>query len=355
MKAPGRLVSGILSDKDYLLKKMSDSPATKKAFGKKGKSPVKGITNVKVEKIDFTNIELEFLPDFGIHMLVTNKIEIGGKSFLGGRTELKLEINIITNSSLQRDNVTCPTLKATECKVVVLNVKANLPKGILPNVMNNFLDKNLKNILPSTACPAADFILSQVNKKLCISDAGLPFGNSGSLRYLLSPVPPVTVDHVELEFNVTVLKGEDVVDIPESPIDPLLLPSNPQTTTLVLKANFLGYSFTLLQQEGFFNITATDDDIKNAGAISTSELSDVIPELPTELQDYKINIYVDKPPLVTISTSKAILHLYSTMEVEASRPDSEPSLLFAIDLHMNFKIQSSVKENSLYSMFSLDK
>ncbi|KAM5136077.1 BPI fold-containing family B member 6 [Mantella aurantiaca] len=349
------IVTGILSDKDYLLKKMSDSPAAKKALGKKGKSAVKGITNVKVEKIDFSNIGLDFLPDFGIHMFVTNKIEIGGKSFLGGRTELKLEINIITNSTLKKENITCPTLKVTECKVEILHVKANLPKGILPNVMNNFLDKNLKTILPSTACPAVDYILSEVNKKLCIQKDGLPIGNFGSLQYLTSPIPTVTGEHMEIELNVTLLKGEDVVDPPESTSDPFVLPSNPQTTTLALKASFLGYCFTLLQQEGIFNFNATEDDIVNAGAVSTSVLSDIIPELPPELHDYKISIYVDKPPLVTISSSKALLHLYSTMEVVASSPDSEPSTLFAIDLHMNYKLQSSAKENSLHFTFSLDK
>ncbi|XP_018414789.1 PREDICTED: BPI fold-containing family B member 6 [Nanorana parkeri] len=272
------VVTGVLSDTDFLIKKMSEAPATKKALGKKGKSPVKGITNIKVEKLEFSNIGLEFLPDFGIHMFVTNKIQIGGKSFLGGRTELKLEINIITNSTLKKENVTCPTLRVKECKVVILDVKANLPKGILPNVMNNFLDKNLKNILPTTACPAVDYILAEVNKKLCIKDVGLPVGNSGTLHYVLSPVPTVTGDHVEMESN-----------------------------------------------------------------------------LSPGLQDYKIHIYVNKQPLVTISTSKALLHLYSTMEVMASSSESEPSVLFVIDLHMNFKIQSSIKENSLHSMFSFDK
>lgn len=38
------VVTGVLSNKDFLIKKMSESPATKKALGKKGKSPVKGIT-----------------------------------------------------------------------------------------------------------------------------------------------------------------------------------------------------------------------------------------------------------------------------------------------------------------------
>ncbi|XP_040186521.1 BPI fold-containing family B member 6-like [Rana temporaria] len=349
------IVTGVLSNKDFLIKKMSESPATKKALGKKGKSPVKGITNIKVEKIDFSNIELDFLPNLGVHMFVTNKIEIGGKSFLGGRTELKLEINIITNSTLKKENVTCPTLRVSECRVEVLNVKANLPKGILPNVMNNFLDKNLKTILPNTACPAVDYILTEVNKKLCIQEVDLPIENIGNLRYLLTPVPTVTGEHFEMELNVTLLKGEEVVDPPERTNNPLVLPSNPQTTTLILKASFLGYFFTLLQQEGLFNFKTTEDDITNAGAISTSVLSDIIPELPPGLQDYKINIYVKKTPLVTISTSKALLHLYSTMEVVASSPDSEPSLLFVIDLHMNYKIQSSVKENSLHSMFSLDK
>lgn len=73
-------------------------------------------------------------------------------------------------------------------------------------------------------------------------------------------------------------------------------------------------------------------------------------QLPPGLQDYKINIYVKKTPLVTISTSKALLHLYSTMEVVASSPDSEPSLLFVIDLVSSlfrFKIVNEVSKKCL--------
>lgn len=64
-------------------------------------------------------------------------------------------------------------------------------------------------------------------------------------------------------MKVTLLKGKDVVDPPESTNNPLVLPSNPQTTTLILKASFLGYFFTLLQQEGLFDFKTTENDVRN--------------------------------------------------------------------------------------------
>ncbi|KAM9296691.1 BPI fold-containing family B member 6-like [Gastrophryne carolinensis] len=316
------VVAEILAS-DKLMKKMSASQETKKALGKKGKSPVKGITNIKVEKLSFSNIELNFLPDIGIHMFVNNKIEIGGKSFLGGRTELKLDINIITNSTIKKENVTCTTLVRSECKVEILNVKANLPKGILPNVMDAFLAKNLKTLLPSTACPAVDYILSEVQKQMCPQDF-----------HLILYVPFVGVEEKSSSkpSQATIYKGEALIGQPDNASAYQVLPSNPQATTLVLTANFLGYAFTILQEEGAFNLSISEDDITNAGAMSTTVLGDFIPDLPQGLTDYKINIYVDKPPLVTLSSSKALLHLYSTMETSASSPDSETFILFVINL-----------------------
>ncbi|KAM3923070.1 BPI fold-containing family B member 6-like [Leptodactylus fuscus] len=376
-------VTDILTDKNTL-KKMSDSPAAKKALGSKGKSPVKGITNIKVDKIEFSKISLNILPDGNIQMFVTNKIEISGKSFLGGKTYMKMEVDIITNSSLKKEGVDCPTFVKTECKTNVVDIKANLPKGILPNVMNNFLDKNLKSMLPTTVCPAVDYVLSELNKKLCLKDISLPIGQSGSLHYMTSPVPTVSEGYIDIEikesswfspslaFHITVptikqkngnlknyvkvLKGENPIERTEdedtSSDD---LPPTPEATTLLLTTDFLGRAFTVFQEEGSFNFMATEDDLVNGGAMSTSTLSDIIPELSPDLQDFKVNVSVKKSALVTATDVKVILHLYSMMDVIASSPDSESQTLFEVNLHMNFMLQITPDEKSLKFTLSLDK
>ncbi|XP_040294424.1 BPI fold-containing family B member 6-like [Bufo bufo] len=290
-------------------------------------------------------------------MFVTNKIEISGKSFLGGKTDMKLEVDIITNTTLKKENVDCPTFVSVECKTNLIDVKANLPQGVLPSVMNNFLDKNLKTLLPVTVCPAVDFILSKMNGQTCMKDTSLPFGQSGSIHYMTSPVPTVTEDYINIELNVQVFRGENLINLPdETNTSSIVLPSLPETTTtFILTADFLGRAFTLLQEDGTFSFSATEDDLVNGGAMSTSILTDVIPELPKGLQHYKINIFVNKSALVTANTMKAILHLYSTMEVTASSPASESEILFNVDLHMNFKLQFTVDEKNLNFMISLDK
>ncbi|XP_044155406.1 BPI fold-containing family B member 6-like [Bufo gargarizans] len=299
------VVTEILADTS-MLRKMADSKQAKKALGKGAKSPVKGIKDIKVEKLEFSKISLNLLPGIGIQMFVTNKIEISGKSFLGGTTEMKLEVDIITNTTLKKENVDCPTFVSVECKTNLIDVKANLPQGVLPSVMNNFLDKNLKTLLPVT---------------------------------------------------VQVFRGENLINLPDdTSTSSVVLPSLPETTTtFILTADFLGRAFTVLQEDGTFSFSATEDDLVNGGAMSTSILTDVIPELPKGLLDYKINVFVNKSALVTANTMKAILHLYSTMEVTASSPASESQILFNVDLHMNFKLQFAVDEKKLNFMISLDK
>ncbi|XP_071969657.1 BPI fold-containing family B member 6-like [Engystomops pustulosus] len=350
-------VKDILTDTSTL-KQMANSPAAKKAMGgKKGKSPVKGISNIKVDKIEFSKISMEILPNIGILMYVTNKIDISGKSFLGGKTYMKMEVDIITNTSLKKENVDCPTFRRVECKTHLVDVKANLPKGILPNVMNNFLDKNLKTMLPTTVCPAVDYVLNEINKKICMKNTSFPIGQSGSIRYMSSPVPSVTEEHVEIEINIQVLKGENLTDSPDDVnTSSIVLPTSPETTTnLFLTADFLGRAFSVLQEEGTFNFTASEDDLVNAGAMSTEVLSEFIPELPSGLENYKINIFVNQSASVTANTMKAILHLYSIMEVTASSPDSGTQGLFEVNLHMNFKLQFKADERNLNVMISLDK
>ncbi|XP_073411320.1 BPI fold-containing family B member 6-like [Dendrobates tinctorius] len=347
-------VTNILTD-ESTLKKMTDSPETKKALGKKGKSPVKGITNVKVDKIEFSKIAMNIIPDIGIQMFVTNKIEISGKSFLGGKTVMKIEVDIITNTSLKKENIDCPTFVKVECKTNIINVEANLPRGILPNVMNNFLDKNLKNLLPTTVCPAVEFVISEINGKLCMKNTSLPFGQSGSLHYVTSPTPSVSEEHIDIEFNVQVFKGENLINPADDINKSSLVMPYVSETTFLLTADFLGHVFTVFQEEGAFNFTASEDDLVNGGAMSTSILSEIIPELPSGLQDYKINIFVNKSALVTAASNKAILHLYSTMEVIASSPDADSWTLFEVNLHMNFKLQFTANKKTLTFMISLDK
>ncbi|KAM8945851.1 BPI fold-containing family B member 6 [Pelodytes ibericus] len=349
------VVTDILTSKD-ILDKLAKSPYAKKVFGKKGASPVKGISHIKIEDLKFSEISLSLLPGTGIRMSVTNKIEISGKSFLGGKTLMKMEVNIITLTNLTKDNSSCPKFIRDECQTNLINVKANLPKGILPNVMQNFLDKNLKALLPQTLCPTVDVVLSMVNEKLCMKDMSFQIGKSGSVLYLVSQVPTVTEEHIEIELSVTVQQEDNVIKPFEDTTNPIDLPSNAGETSLVLTDEFLGCAFTVLQIEGAFDLLTTENELTEDGAMSTAVLSDILPEFPTELQDLRINISVKKPTMITLDPSKALLHIYSTFTMStSSSPDLEPQSLFVINLHMNFRIQFSVDEKSLHSDLTLDK
>ncbi|XP_063281533.1 BPI fold-containing family B member 6-like [Pelobates fuscus] len=222
--------------------------------------------------------------------------------------------------------------------------------------MKNFLDKNLKLLLPKTLCPAVDLVLSIVNEKMCTKNISFPFGKDGSLLYSVSLLPTVTEEHIEIEFNATVKQGDVLIQPSKNATEIFDLPSNPGETSFFLKADFLGCAFTALQQEGAFNLIATESELADAETMSISALSDVIPEFPTDIQDFKITISVDKPAEITLDPSKALLHLYSNFEMTASpSPDSEPQSIFVIHLHMNFQIQFSVDEKTLHFDLSPDK
>ncbi|XP_053572508.1 BPI fold-containing family B member 6-like [Bombina bombina] len=350
------VVTDILTSKE-ILDKMSNIPTAKKAIGKKGKSPVKGISQIKVDDLKFTEISLDIVPGAGIKMSVTNKIALSGKSFLGGRVEMKMSVNIKTTTSLKKDNSSCPKLVKESCDTNLLDVKANLPKGILPNVMNNFLDKNLKTLLPTTVCPSVDIILSSVNEKLCLQDTRYPFGKSENLKYVMSNFPEVTADHFVYELNGTVQHGETIIESPEASelTEDNVFSTNPGDTSLILSADFLGRVFTALQKEGTFNVFVTESDLTDSGAMSPSMLTEIIPELPLDVQDYTINITVDEPTMVTLNPSKSLLHIYSTFEVSASFPESEPEALFVVQVHMNFRMQFSADDTNVHAVAALDR
>ncbi|KAM4691825.1 BPI fold-containing family B member 6 [Rhinophrynus dorsalis] len=347
------VVSDILNNKESL-DRMAKSPAAKKAIGKKGSSPVKGISQIKVEDLKFTDISVALLPGSGIHISVTNKIELSGKSFLGGKTVMKIEVNIVTITSLKMNDSNCPKFVRDECQTNLIDVKANLPKGVLPSVMNNFLDKSLKTLLPQTLCPAVDLILSEVNEKLCLKNTSFPFGTSGSLKYSIFQLPTVSEEHMEIAINITVHHGESIIHQSLNDTDSYEFPSNPGVTCLLLTPGFLGSIFTTLQEEGAFNLTANANELTDAGVMSPSDLSDILPEMPPDLQEYKIIIVVDESALVTLDPSKALLHLYVTLDLTASSPDFEDQSLFVVNLHITFRIQFSVDEKSLHCELSFD-
>ncbi|KAM4622769.1 uncharacterized protein O3C94_020493 [Discoglossus pictus] len=93
----------------------------------------------------------------------------------------------------------------------------------------------------------------------------------------------------------------------------------PKMTTLIMKDDFLGCVFTALQQDRIFDLFIKEEDLDEVGAMSPYDLSEKLPEqLPPEMQDYSIGIFVDEAAMVTLDPSKSLLHLYSTMEVGAS-------------------------------------
>ncbi|MEE6506170.1 hypothetical protein FKM82_007567 [Ascaphus truei] len=348
------VVTDILTNDD-IIKIPKTLPSPKKEKGKK--SQFMGLSQIHVDNFQFTKISLELLPGTGIQMSVTSNVAISGKSFLGGKTELKMEINILTATSLQNENSSCPKFVMDDCKTSLIDVKANLPSGILPNAMNNFLDKTLKTLLPGMLCPPVDQVLSTVNAKLCMKDDSFPLGKSGSLQYTVSQLPTVTKTHMDIELNITVQHGESVIYPSWNSTDSISVPSNPKATSLVLTADFLGCAFTALQEDGEFNFLGTEHELAEVGVMSLSVLSELLPELPPGLQDCKINISVNEPAMVTLDPNKALLHLYSSMEVTASSPDSDaaPEALFVVNVHMNFRIQFSVDGKNLHTVLSLDR
>uniref|UniRef100_A0A803K2H0 Lipid-binding serum glycoprotein C-terminal domain-containing protein n=1 Tax=Xenopus tropicalis TaxID=8364 RepID=A0A803K2H0_XENTR len=354
LKSQGKFVKGILTNKE-MLKRLAQSPSAMKTFGKKG-SPVKGIKDIKVDSLNFTQISLSLLPGTGINMSVINKIDISGKSFLGGRTEMKMEVNIVTVTSLKTNESNCPQFTRDECQTNLIEVKANIPKGVLPSVMKNFLDKNLKTLLPRTLCPAVDCVLLSVNEKLCLKHIDFPFGKSGNLLYSVSSLlPAVTKEHMIIELNIKVLHGEDIISPPTTTSNVADLPSFSGVTSLALTADFLGCSMMVLQQEGAFNLQASEMKLTEAGVMSLSKLGEIIPELSPAFQNYKLDITVDQTPMVTLEPAKAILHLYSTMEMRADLQDILEQSLFVVNLHMNFRLQFSIDKTSLHCKLSLDR
>ncbi|OCT60516.1 hypothetical protein XELAEV_18046543mg [Xenopus laevis] len=311
---------------------------------------------IKVDSLNFTHISLSLIPGSGINISVLNNIDISGKSFLGGKIVMKLEVNIITITSLKTNGSNCPQFTRDECQINLIDVKANIPKGILPNLMNNFLDKNLKNLLPMTLCPAVDCVLSSVSEKLCLRHIDFPFGKSGNLIYSVSSrVPVVTKEHIIMDLNIPVLHGEDVINPPTDITNVADLPSFSGVTSLVLTANFLGSAMTVLQEDGAFHFQASEMELMEAGVMSQSMLGEIFPELSPAFQNYKVEIKVDELPMVTLEPAKAILHLYSTMEMRADLQDTLEQSLFVINLHMNFRIQFSIYKTSLHCELSLDR
>nr|XP_033770450.1 BPI fold-containing family B member 6-like isoform X2 [Geotrypetes seraphini]XP_033770451.1 BPI fold-containing family B member 6-like isoform X2 [Geotrypetes seraphini]XP_033770452.1 BPI fold-containing family B member 6-like isoform X2 [Geotrypetes seraphini]XP_033770453.1 BPI fold-containing family B member 6-like isoform X2 [Geotrypetes seraphini]XP_033770454.1 BPI fold-containing family B member 6-like isoform X2 [Geotrypetes seraphini] len=349
------------SVKDSLLsidfsKAMAKPPPPAKKHGHQKGDPAKGMSQMKLLNLEFVEISLKLVPDVGTNMTVTTKIEVGGKSILGGNMDIKMEVNIITATRLTQGENNCPKFVCEACQTQLLKVKANVPSGVLPGVINKFLDKTLHKLLPTMLCPTVETVLKSVNEKLCTADAKYPLGSHGFIDYSISELPEVTHHFIEIHINAMVEQMEDAIHSSANSSAPMTITSKEDATMLGVSADLLNSAFAKLQEEGLFNVDITEQTLSTLGMPpSISSLSAMMPQLPSLSQSFVLKIAMKDDAKVALYLDNALLTLNGAIELWDSTATDDLQPIFVLNADIDLKCGFAIAEGKLKSMVTLDK
>ncbi|XP_008054500.1 BPI fold-containing family B member 6 [Carlito syrichta] len=341
-------------NESHILEKMA-AEAGKKQPGMK---PIKGITNLKVKDVQLPVITLNFVPEVGIFQCVSTGMTITGKSFMGGNMEIIVVLNITATNRLLRDEETgLPMFKSEGCKIILVDVKTNLPSNMLPKVVNKFLDSTLHKVLPGLMCPAIDAVLAYVNRKWTHLNDPMPVGQTGTVKYALASTPTTTASYIQVDLSPVVRQQKGKTMKLAGAGEALAFPEGRAegSSQLLLSATLLSTELTLLQEA--FDLTTQDSTIGELPPQTTETLAGFLPQVAKAYPKSKplvTRLRINRPPKVTMEAGESLLHLHGTLEMLAA-PRRGRVPLFLLEVHFNLKVQYSVRENRLQVATSLDR
>ncbi|KAH0510394.1 BPI fold-containing family B member 4 [Microtus ochrogaster] len=237
-------------------------------------SLVEELSGLKIEEITLPKVSLKLLPGFGVQLSLHTKVSLHGSGLIGF-LDIAVEVNITAKVRLTMDRTGYPRLVIERCDTLLGGIKVKLLRGLLPNLVDNLVNRVLANVLP-------DLTL--------VGEAGGDLIDYPLGRPAVLPRP----------------------QMPELP--PMGDNTNSQ---LAISANFLGSVLTMLQKQGALDIDITDGM--------------VFQQYP-ESRPLTIRIQVPNPPSVTLQKDKALVKVFATSEVVVSQPNDVETTICLIDV-----------------------
>ncbi|KAK1337393.1 hypothetical protein QTO34_002019, partial [Cnephaeus nilssonii] len=303
---------------------------------------------------------VRLLPGVGVYLSLYTRVAINGKSLIGF-LDIAVEVNITAKVRLTMDRTGYPRLVIERCDTLLGVSK------LLPNLVDNLVNRVLANVLPDLLCPIVDVVLGLVNDQLGLVNSLIPLGILGSVQYTFSSLPLVTGEFLELDLNTLVGEaGGGLIDYPlgrpakaPRPTMPELPPMGDNTNSqLAISANFLGSVLTLLQKEGALDIDITNGMFEELPPLTTATLGALIPKVFQQYPEslpLTIRIQVPNPPSVTLQKDKALVKVFATSEIMVSQPNDVETTICVIDVDTELLASFSVEGDKLMIDAKLDK
>uniref|UniRef100_A0A0H2UHZ5 BPI fold containing family B, member 4 n=1 Tax=Rattus norvegicus TaxID=10116 RepID=A0A0H2UHZ5_RAT len=317
-------------------------------------SPLLTACRLRIVELTLPRVSVRLLPGVGVYLSLYTRVAINGKSLIGF-LDIAVEVNITAKVRLTMDRTGYPRLVIERCDTLLGGIKVKLLRGLLPNLVDNLVNRVLANVLPD--------LVRMGERALSL----VPLGILGSVQYTFSSLPLVTGEFLELDLNTLVGEaGGDLIDYPlgrpamlPRPQMPELPPMGDNTNSqLAISANFLSSVLTMLQKQGALDIDITDGMFEDLPPLTTSTLGALIPKVFQQYPESRpltIRIQVPNPPTVTLQKDKALVKVFATSEVVVSQPNDVETTICLIDVDTDLLASFSVEGDKLMIDAKLDK
>uniref|UniRef100_A0A4X2L067 BPI fold containing family B member 4 n=1 Tax=Vombatus ursinus TaxID=29139 RepID=A0A4X2L067_VOMUR len=333
-------------------------------------STVQGITGLRIAELTLPRVSVRLLPGVGVYLSLYTRVAINGRSLIGF-LDIAVEVNITAKVRLTMDRTGYPRLVIERCDTLLGGIKVKLLRGLLPNLVDNLVNRVLANVLPDLVSGGET---PRVLRSLFLvfelfnNGAGslIPLGILGSVQYTFSSLPLVTGEFLELDLNTLVGEaGGGLVDYPlgrpatrPRPQMPDLPPMGESTNSqLAISANFLGSVLALLQKQGALDIDITDGMFPELPPLTTSTLGALIPKVFQQYPESRpltIRIQVPHPPDVSLQKDEAVVKVFATAEIMVSQPNDVETTICLLDVDTDLLALFSVEADKLMIDAKLD-
>ncbi|XP_053723124.1 phospholipid transfer protein [Synchiropus splendidus] len=320
------------------------------------------ISDVKIQELNLTHVELLFVPGIGLWFDVQNSsislsfyrrilywffFDTGNINASADGVNINTMVNLVRDPQgrMKINNITC------DAAIAKMSAKFSGTLGKVYDFVSKFMTSGMRFLLNKRICPALNHAaLVNVNSMLDTIPVRTEVDDWIGIDYSLLSDPVVTSRSLDMNFKGMFfdLANEDA-GLVNHAVDPVISDYD-RMVYLALSEFFFDSGMFSYYKAGIFQMDITNDKMsKDLEMLLRTTYFGLMMMMNPSLTDAPISLHiaVNSPPKTTILTSGATVLMTSTVRVLVLPPGQPPVQLTSMTMETRFNAKVSMKEKRL--------
>ncbi|XP_075384061.1 BPI fold-containing family B member 2 [Tenrec ecaudatus] len=303
-------------------------------------------TRVQMLKVHVPRLHLNFMPDFGVHLLAAATFSF--EVFRNPEQPLVVTMPVVLLADVRvaQGTIQTPVVSIPACYSFFGNISMAAPGSTSSSpALLIRLQKHIKAVLSTKLCLSIANLVQDLNVHLGTLIGLNPVGPESQIRYSMANVPTITNDYISLDVNALFFLLAKPIILPMDSTN-FMVPHQVGTkgamATVGLSQDMFDSALLLLHKAGSLNLDITGQLNSDDNPLNTSTLGQLIPEVARQFPEpmpVVLKVQLGATPIATLRTNNATLRLQPFIEVLAMASNSACQSLFSLDVVVNLSLQ----------------